>query len=176
MTERLTARTMRGNMNHRSVKIDWGEAIIPAIAMLFGIAFFWQTMDAPKDALFWPFITAGVTLVFWFFAVRRFVVHRRSKMTTGSEPAATPSLPTVRTRGRIALILSTTIGYLLVIPHLGFLLTNFVFMLVVFRGLGSRRWRQNLAVAAGIAILLHVALVVLMKQELPRLSIGGLTL
>jgi hypothetical protein len=65
---------------------------------------------------------------------------------------------------------------LLLISHLGFTLTNFTFMLVVFRGLGGRRWGQNLAVAAGIAIFLHLALVVLMKQELPRLTIGGLTI
>ena len=160
-------------MNDRRRHIDWEQAIVPAITLAFGAAFFFQTTDAPLDALFWPLATAGTVLAFWLAIVRKFVLVRRREV---SAPPAAAAAPPARTIRRIALILSASVGYLLVIAHLGFTLTNFAFMLVVFRGLGSRRWAQNLAVAAGIALFLHVALVVLMKQELPRLAIGGLTL
>ncbi|MFH1982598.1 MAG: tripartite tricarboxylate transporter TctB family protein [Pseudomonadota bacterium] len=163
-------------MKERKIHIDWAEAIVPGIALFFGVAFFYQTTDAPKDALFWPLITAGTTLVLWFLALKRFVVQRRCEDTGPSPLAATPAVTSYRTKARIALILSAAVGYLVLIPFLGFSVTNFLFMLVVFRGLGSRRWGQNMAVAAGIAIFLHVALVVLMMQELPRLVIGSFTL
>ena len=163
-------------MRGRKFNIDWGEALIPAIVLSFGIAFFLQTVDAPLDALFWPLITAAAVLVFWLFTVKAFAIRHRAEKTDQSPPPAKLFSPPDRTTGRVGLILASSIGYLLLIPYLGFTLTNFFFMLVVFRSLGSRRWLQNLAVAFGIALFLHVALVVLMKQELPQLVIGGLAI
>ena len=163
-------------MRDRRRHIDWGETIIPAMALSFVLAFFLQTADGPLDALLWPLFTAGVVLIFLFFIVKQFVLARRAEKSIPAAPEGPPLSLAERSTRRVGLILSASVGYLLLIPHLGFTLTNFAFMLVVFRSLGSRRWGQNLAVAAGVALFLHVALVLLMKQELPRLTIGGLTI
>lgn len=163
-------------MRGRRFGIDWGEAIVPGIALVFGVAFFLQTTDAPLDALFWPLITAAAVLAFWLFTVKAFVFRHPSRQTDRPAWPATPSPAFGRSAGRVVLILTASVAYLLLIPHLGFSVTNFVFMVAVFRGLGSRRWVLNLVVAAGIALFLHLALVALMKLELPQLVIGGLAL
>jgi len=152
-------------------RIDLGEAIVPGLGLLFGGAYFLQTTDAPADALYWPILTALVAGPLWLAVVLSFVWVRREE----SRPR--PRLGWLWGPGRrVSFILAASIGYLLVIPWLGFSLTNFVFMLAVFRGLGGRKRWTNTAVALGITVFLHVALVVLMKQSLPQLELGWISL
>lgn len=159
-------------MQKRGFGMDLGEAVVPVITLVFGAAFFIQTTDAPMDALFWPLITAAITGGFLLAIIHSFVLKRPDQKTGAPAPGRFSVSNLLK--GRVALILYASVGYLLLIPYLGFTLTNFVFMLVVFRSLGSKKWGQNLAVGAGISLFLYLALVVLMKQELPTLAVGNL--
>lgn len=152
-------------------RFDAGEAVVPGLALVFALAFFLQTTDAPAKTMVWPFITAAICLVLWLPIVITYVWRRGG----GDRPR--PKAGGLRVRGaRPALVLSAVVGYLLVLPWLGFTLDNFVFMLALSRGLGGRRWGVNLAVAAGLALFLHLALVVFLQLEVPRLHLGGLEL
>jgi hypothetical protein len=148
--------------------INWGEAVVPGIGLLFGIAYFLQVTDASWVALYWPVLIAAISGFLWLVIVLSFVISKGEQV----QPRRF-SLSWVREKGRkVSLIFLASIGYLLVIPYLGFSLTNFCFMILVFRCLGSRKWAQNLVVALVITLFLHFALIVFMKMSLPQLSIG----
>jgi hypothetical protein len=148
--------------------INWGEAVVPGVGLLFGIAYFLQVTDASWVALYWPVLIAAISGILWLMIVLSFVVSKGEQVQRDRF-----SLSWVREKGRkVSLIFLASIGYLVVIPYLGFSLTNFCFMILVFRCLGSRKWAQNLVVALVITVFLHFALIVFMKMSLPQLSIG----
>jgi hypothetical protein len=148
--------------------INWGEAVVPGIGLLFGIAYFLQVTDASWVALYWPVLIAAISGFLWLVIVLSFVFSKGEQVRRDRF-----SLSWIWEKGRkVSLIFLASIGYLLVIPYLGFSLTNFCFMILVFRSLGSRKWAQNLVVALVITVFLHVALIVFMKMSLPQLSIG----
>ena len=145
-----------------------GEAVVPGIAVAFGISYFIQTADAPEVALFWPAVTATVAGLLLLVVCVQAFLKRPSAAVDSKQPQ--------EKQGRIfrpALILAGPLGYLFMLPYLGFSLANFIFMLCLFRGLGSAKWGRNLLVAAVIAAFLHLALIVFMKLSLPRLVVGG---
>lgn len=145
-----------------------GEAIIPLISIGFGITYFIQTADAPDGTLFWPVVTATLTGLFLIAIILKFIIMQpKSTKLESSEKEISHSII------RPALILIGPLCYLFVLPLLGFTLGNFIFMLFLFRGLGSISWIRNLIVAALIASFLHLALILFMKLSLPRLVLGG---
>ncbi len=149
--------------------INWGEALVPGIGLLFGIAYFIQVTDASWVALYWPVLIAAMSGLLWLMIVLSFVFSKGEQARSGHF-----SLSWLREKGRkVSLIFMASIGYLLVIPYLGFSITNFCFMILVFRSLGSKKWVQNLVVALVITVFLHFALVVFMKMSLPQLTIGS---
>ena len=148
--------------------INWGEAVVPGIGLLFGIAYFIQVTDASWVALYWPVLIAAISGLLWLMIVLSFVFSKGEQARRDQF-----SLSWLREKGRkVSLIFLASIGYLLVIPYLGFSFTNFSFMILVFRCLGSKKWAQNLVVALVITLFLHFALIVFMKMSLPQLTIG----
>ena len=145
-----------------------GEAIIPVITTGFGISYFIQTADAPDGALFWPVLTATLTGIFLIVIILKFIIKqpKRTKLEF-SEKEISPSYI------RPAIVLIGPLCYLFALPYLGFTLGNIIFMLLLFRGLGSTHWLRNFVVAAAIAFFLHVALILFMKLSLPRLVLQG---
>jgi hypothetical protein len=153
-------------------RINWGETVIPALTLLFGITYFFQTLDAPKIAIYWPIIIATVVVVLWLSVFFQFVFVKK-------QPSDQPRhnfLTILGESRRPFLILFGSIGYLLFVPWLGFSLSSFCFMVILFRGLGSHKWILNLSVAFAITVFLHVALIILMKLSLPQLNLGILTI
>lgn len=145
-----------------------GEAIIPVITIGFGISYFIQTADAPKGTLFWPAATASLAGLLLIVIVLKFIIKQPKTIEPElSEKEISHSII------RPALILIGPLCYLFVLPFLGFTLANFIFMLVLFRCLGSINWIRNLIVASVIASFLHLALILFMKLSLPRLVLGG---
>ena len=124
-------------MDKNRPKIHWGEALVPGLGLLFGVGYFLQSLDAPKQALLWPTLTALTVLVFWVPIVVKFVFRKDA-------PAAKIRLSWLWRDGqRTGLITAATLGYLVLVPFLGFSISNFIFMLAVFRGLGSRQWKTE---------------------------------
>lgn len=157
-------------MDKNRPKINWGEALVPGLGLLFGVGYFLQSLDAPKQALVWPTLTALTVLVFWAPIVVKFVFRK------DAPPNRIRLSWLWRDGQRTGLITAATLGYLVLVPFLGFSISNFLFMLAVFRGLGSQQWKKNLTVALVIAVFLHVALVVLMKLSLPQLELGNIAI
>jgi hypothetical protein len=159
-------------MNTPKRRIDWGEAIIPGIALFFGIAYFIQVRGGPWVAIYWPVVLLIIVCPLWLMVVFSFVFSK-------SEPVERSpfSFSSFWEKGRkVAIVFFASIGYLVAIPYLGFSITNFCFLILIFRILGSRKWSQNIVIALIIVVALHVGLVVLMRLRLPQLSIGGYTI
>ncbi len=152
--------------------LNWGEATIPGVALLFAIAYFIQVMDAVWVALYWPVLIAVVLGLLWVMVVFSFIVSKGEEADRRQF-----SISWFWGKGqRVSLIFLASIGYLLAISYLGFSITNFCFMILIFRLLGSKKWTQNIVVALIITLFLHFALVVFMKMSLPQLSIGKYTI
>ena len=149
--------------------INWGELVVPGIALLFTAAFFVQTYAGPRKALYWPIIVVVVFGIFWVLAVAKFMF---SPAAQRSAPAEKKPGGIVARYGRAFLVGGGSVIYVILVPYLGFTVSSFLFMLAVFRGLGSRRWVMNILVGLGVAAFLHVALIVLMKMTLPQLHLG----
>lgn len=149
-------------------RIDWGEAIIPGIALVFGVAYFIQVKGGPWVAIYWPVVLLIIVCPLWLMLVVSFVFSK-------SEPVerSTFSLTSFWEKGRkVVIVFFASIGYLVAIPYLGFSITNFCFLISIFRILGGKKWSQNIVIALIIVLALHVGLIVLMRLRLPQLSIG----
>lgn len=149
-------------------RINWGEAIIPGIALFFGIAYFIQVRGGPWVAIYWPVVLLIIVCPLWVMLLFSFVFSK-------SEPVERRpfSFSSFWEKGRkVAIVFFASIGYLVAVPYLGFSITNFCFLISIFRILGSKKWSQNIVIALIIVLALHVGLIVLMKLRLPQLSIG----
>ena len=167
-------------------RIDWGEAIIPGIALIFGIAYFIQVKGGPWVAIYWPVVLLIIVCPLWLMLLF-FFVFPKSEQADRKSPSSfllrlrqacpTGYIRSLWEKGRkVAIVFFASIGYLVVIPYLGFSITNFCFLISIFRILGGKKWGQNIVIALIIVVALHVGLVVLMKLRLPQLSIGGYTI
>lgn len=155
------------------MQIDWGEAVVPILTLLFGVAFLLQTLDAPNVAIFWPVIIGSLTCALWLAVVVKFVLLKKR---ISKDRKKVDAIKIFNDFKRPGLILLGSFGYLLALPWLGFTLSNFAFMLIVFRGLGGTKWRNNVLIALGIAIFLHISLIVIMQLSLPQLDLYVLAL
>lgn len=149
--------------------INWGEAIVPGLGLLFAIAYFIQVTDASWVAVYWPVLIAIILGILWLMTLFSFLLSKGEQVDRRHF-----SISWFSGKGRkVSLIFLASIGYLLAISYLGFSISNFCFMILIFRCLGSKKWVQNIVVALVITLFLHVALVVFLKMSLPQLSIGN---
>jgi hypothetical protein len=143
-----------------------GEAIVPGITLAFALAYFIQTRDASAVAIRWPYIIGALTALFWLIIVVRFTFGKL-------QPVEKIGLKKEEAAG-IALILCAPILYIAAIPYLGFGISSFVFLALLFRLLGSTTWLKNFFIAFAVTGFLYISMILLMQMSLPRLSIGPL--
>jgi cobalamin synthase len=147
-----------------------GQAVVPAIAIIFAISYFIQTAEAPEGTLIWPAamaVLAGVLLL--IILVQLFFQKKEPQKTSLSSLKWDTVLKPL-------MILMGPILYVALLPVLGFTPANLIFLSLMFRALGGTRWLQNFVVAFIIALFLHLTLIVFMKLSLPRLVLSGTTI
>ncbi|MCD6471616.1 tripartite tricarboxylate transporter TctB family protein [Candidatus Aerophobetes bacterium] len=148
--------------------INWGEAIVPGIGLAFIVAYFIQVINLPWIAVYWPVLIAVIMGSLWIMILFLFVFSRVDQANRRKF-----SISWFWGKGRkMGLVLSAFIGYLLALPYLGFSISNLCLLILLFRGLGSKKWMQNIVTAFITVFLLHIALIVFLKMSLPQLSIG----
>ncbi len=153
-------------MNDKQPRIDWGEAVVPGVTLLFAAAYFRQTKDASWAALYWPIIVAAIMGGLWILVVIRFLGMKRVSKYS-------PARPLLRREAlRPAAVFFGAAGYIVCIRWIGFTAANFLFLCFLSPMLGARRPVRIVLTAAGVAVFLHLALVVLMKLSVPRLDLG----
>lgn len=144
------------------------EAIVPGITLLFGIAYFVQTTDAPWVAIKWSYALAGLTGVFWLAVTAVYVFSRSAKQDE--------NLSSFTAKKKPLIILVAPIIYIAIMPYIGFALSSLIFLSLLFRALGGKSWWRNILIAFCITAFLYVAMILLMQMALPRLEIGSFLL
>lgn len=176
-------------------RFKWGEGLVPGIALVFGIAYWIQIVDAPKTAIHWPIIVTVITLVFWLaIVIRLFIQPKKADKTQTKRTVVTPDetdtrsigleKPPLREKKKLTqhgwvppmLILLLPVLYLVAMPYTGFALGSFIFLLSLFKLLGGKSWMPMVGIAFLVTTMLYVAMVVLMQIALPRLAVGGFLL
>lgn len=155
-------------MEENKKRFNPSETIVPGIALLFGIAYFVQTSDASWTAIKWPYALAVLAGIFWLGIVAVYVFTHRSVSEKKED------LPTLNYKPLIILI--APLLYITTMPYLGFALSSFLFLVLLFRWLGGKSWMMNSAIAFTITAVLYVAMILLMQMSLPRLEIGSFLL
>lgn len=155
-------------MEKQKKRFNGGEAIIPAVSLAFGAAYFLQTQDASMVAIRWPYIIAIIAALLWLGVVIFYLFDNRPKTEKKSVSWSEISKP--------ILIFCAPIVYIATMPYIGFALGSLLFLMILFRILGSLSWARNLIVALSITSFLYVSMVILMKMALPRLAIGSFLL
>lgn len=141
---------------------------IPGLALLFALAFLYQTRDASMTVMRWPFMMLTITGILWLGVVGRYVFFDGDKERTPLPRLSQYLLP--------ALMVVVPVLYLVLMPYLGFAVSTFLFLPTMFRLLGSRSWKANLVIAVVLTVVLQLAMIVLLHMELPRLEIGSFVL
>ena len=150
----------------KKIPVNIGESLVPGLTLLFAIGYLVQIRDAPLVAVRWPYIVLGITAVLWLGILAFYLF----KPTSGTIKVSRKQLE------KPALMLFVPLGYLLLIPMLGFSISSLLFQTTLFRLLGSKSWKLNLVVALVMTLLLHITLLELMDMSLPRLEIGDFIL
>lgn len=143
-----------------------GELIIPVLALVFTIYYISTVIDSPWSAQLNAFMVGSVlillVLLFIGYAVREVL---KGRATLGASNLLAPYEILPKRLGFMAL----SLGYLIVMPWLGFTLTTFLFMAGSMFLLGSARRPVIYLVAA--AIMAGVALgvfIMLFQKRFPK--------
>lgn len=155
-------------MKKQKKRFNAGEAIIPVVSLAFGAAYFLQTQDALMVAMRWPYIIAVIVVLLWLGVVAFYLFDSRPETAKRSMSWSEISKP--------ILIFCAPVVYIATMPYMGFALGSLLFLMILFRILGSLSWVRNLIVALSITSFLYVSMVILMKMALPRLAIGSFLL
>jgi len=65
-----------------------------------------------------------------------------------------------------------TLGYILALERIGFLLTSFLLLLVIFRGVEKLSWRKSLLIPVSTLGLSYLLFHIFLKAALPRGVLG----
>ena len=142
-------------MNGSEKKLNWEEAIVPGLALLFAAAYFLQTRDAAIEVLRWPLAIAAVAGVLLLFVLFFFLFAAQG------EDRARINLK------KPLLILIGPLVYVFSLAYLGFALSSFLFLTTLFKCLGGRSWIRNVLVALIITGGLYVITIIVMEMSLP---------
>jgi multisubunit Na+/H+ antiporter MnhB subunit len=150
-------------------KFNLGEAIVPGLALIFAIAYFVQTSDAPLIAMKWPYMIALLVAFFWV-AVVVFFIFKKNENEENAKSLSVDKKQIV--------IFAVPVLYIFAMNYLGFAIASLIFLTSLFRILGSTNWVKNIIIAFVITGVLFTALVVLMQMSFPEMgiTIGSITI
>ena len=143
-----------------------GELIIPVAGLIFTLYYFSTIIDSPWEAqvaaFFVGYILMGVILI---FLIKTAVTLFRGEARLDFRPLVTPVGINLK---RLALF-GLTLGFILLIPYLGFTITTFLFLLSAMLLLQSRK-RPGIAVglAAGLSLAGFLLFIVAFDTRFPR--------
>jgi hypothetical protein len=143
-----------------------GQLIIPIAALAFTLYYFSTILRSPWEAQVAAFFVGAVLIGLILAFVARTIARLRAGV-------ADLRLGDLMGSGSLAVrrlaLFGLTIGYLVVIPYLGFTITTFVFLAGGMLLLGANRHPgRTIAIAGAIALAGYLLFVVAFETRFPR--------
>lgn len=163
---------------------NWSEGILPAIVVVYGIAYVAQTHHLPWNAILYPYALLGmIALLLVFIALRQRARGDEPAIVRGGDSLSAPAgqQPVRQSIGggiaNAGLGLSLIVGtfvYPWIIESFGFVLTTGLYLLVLFRVFKSFRLVVIGPLALAISVILSVFLQHVLDLNLPSFGFAEL--
>ncbi|WP_022849630.1 tripartite tricarboxylate transporter TctB family protein [Limisalsivibrio acetivorans] len=143
-----------------------GELFVPALMAGFLGVYLFQTADAPRVAMVWPYIIIGFTSLLLMIVL----FNNREKLL--------PSAGSKESRKHYkkpAILIALTIVYLTALPFAGFTLSSFIYLVSVLFFLGVHSVFQLILVPGIICAFLYLSLIKAMQISLPSIELFGIS-
>ncbi len=134
----------------------WGAAGLAVMIVSYRMSL--GTLHAPGPGMF-PFILGLLLLV----VSLPILVHSMAASTKNNEPGIWSGIE----KKNVVIIVASLIAYVLLLEKVGFLITAFLFLLVLFWVFDPRRWILALGVSALTAAVTYCLFVLILQVELP---------
>ncbi|WP_224387650.1 tripartite tricarboxylate transporter TctB family protein [Pseudonocardia sp. ICBG1293] len=141
-----------------------GRAVVAAVVLLFALGYLSQaaalslgTPEQPGPALF-PLAVGA------FLAVACLATIIEELRSGGRGPV---DLPRDDGRTKAVVLVAATVGYVLLLPFLGHLVTTAVFCVGLLRVLSGRSWRWSVLAGAGMGVAVHLLFVTALGVSMP---------
>lgn len=141
------------------------ELVIPVTAMAFAVYYVQSIWHLPWEAQMNGFFLSAVIMVLGVAFIARTLKRRATEGARfGFETLIGAGRVTWQRLGLVGL----TIGYVVVLPWLGFTLTTCAFLIVAMLHLGVRSWKLLASVSLTLSLSGYVVFIVALNSRLPR--------
>lgn len=146
------------------------ELIIPILFLLFSLIYLAQVWQEAYIVVLWPFIVMALLLGSIIFLLIKLFVEQTEPKAKPKKMLANIILWLSDNRKPLFIVLFTIL-YLSFLPYLGFSLSNFLYLMVLFWVLGTHQFLSNISLAAAISAILHLIMIEFLQMTIPRLSL-----
>lgn len=139
--------------------------IVPVAGLAFGAYYLWSIAGLPSMAQFNGRFLVSIMVVLVILLAARMVWQ----LSTGearfsfADLAETPTTALLRWG-----VFALAVGFTLVIPHVGFTISIFLFLALSMAILGVRPWAKLFGIAFGAAAIGYLLFIVALGARLPR--------
>jgi len=146
------------------------ELFVPILVFISSISYISQVWREPRVVILWPYIVMVLLLACTALVVLEGLAGgwRQERQKDISDAGIFAWL---RKSVKPLVITGTTIIYLGAIEHLGFTLSNFLYLMGLLWALGTRRAFVITGISLVIAVVLHVVMINFLQMPVPRLTL-----
>jgi len=143
------------------------ELFVPILVVISSISYISQVWGEPRVVILWPYIVMVLLLACTALVVLEGLTGgwRQESQKDISDAGIFAWL---RKSVKPLVITGTTIIYLGAIDHLGFTLSNFLYLMALLWALGTRRALVITGISLVIAAILHVVMINFLQMPVPR--------
>ncbi len=146
------------------------ELLVPILVFLFSISYISQVWGAPRVVILWPYIVM-VSLLICTAGVMIEGLAGSWRQEGAKDTSGAGILALLHKGFKPLVITGTTICYLAAIEHLGFTLSNFLYLMILLWALGTRRSWVITVISLVIIIILHLVMINFLQMPVPRLPL-----
>ncbi len=168
---------------------NWSEGILPAIIVIYGIAYVAQTHQLPWNAILYPYVLMGmIAMLLGLVALRQRARGDQSAPDVNDTPSAQEDQPpfgkliagslvtagSLVAAGRVLSVVVGTFAYPLIMESLGFVMTTGLYLAALFQIFRAFHPVVIVPLALAISGILSVFLQQVLVLNLPSFGFADL--
>lgn len=146
------------------------ELSVPLVVVLFSLSYIYQVWGERRVVILWPYTVMALLILSTAVGILQGLAgswRQEDEKDTAGEGA----FAWARNWAKPLIITGVTVAYLAAIAYLGFSLSNFLYLMVLFWALGTRRLFQITGLSLLITFILHLVMINFFQMPVPRLSL-----